>query len=453
MLKKADLTSVLIPFVYFIAGATTLAGVATTFYYKEDLALTIPQVGILGSISLIPWSIKPIYGLLSDVRPVWGLRRKPYLFLSGLLGAVGYFSLATWVAGFTGAILATFVSAMGFALADVIVDGIVAERSRTQKEAGRLQSICRAALLIGALIVSYASGVLVEFIGARNVFFITGALPLATTLFTFFIEEGKAEVISCSMKETWRKFKGAITPGLLWATLFLFIWRATPTSGSAFSYFLIDELKFNPEFFGRLSLISHVMGLVGVLVFRKFLMNASLRKLFFWIIVASVVLSLPTLGLIYGWYEYLGVSPKFFAMADTLISAPLSEIGFLPLMVLIARICPKGVEATMFAVLASLANIGLAVSDLGGAWLSAAFDVRQATSIATDVAGEFLTIPANYDNLHLVVWIAILSSFLPMPLLWKIPETKVAEEVAKEATPSAEVQPLAVTEPAKREIL
>jgi len=435
MLRR-DLTTLLIPFVYFIAGATTLAGVATTFYYKEDLGLTIPQAQILASISIIPWSIKPLYGFFSDRLPFMGLRRKPYLFLSGLLGAAGYFSMATWVESFQGAFIAVFLSGMGFALADVIVDAIVAERSRTQVEAGKLQSICRASLLTGALLVSYLSGVLVEMIGARNVFFITGTLPLLTCIFSLFLVEERAEHTYFTLRQTWRKFREALTPALLWSALFLFLWRSTPTSGGAFNYFLIDELHFAPEFFGRLSLISHVSGIVGIFFFRKVLIAMSLRKLFFWIVVASVVFSLPSLGLVYGWYEVLGVSPHFFAMADTLVTGPLSEIGFLPLLVLVARICPKGIEATMFAVLASLMNIGLAVSDVGGAWLSSIFDIRQ----AADPLG------ANYADLDIVLWIAILSSFLPLPFLRFLPETRVEEEIV---SPSAEVSPSMPLEPGK----
>lgn len=440
---RRDFTDILIPFVYFIAGAVSLAGVATTFYFKEDLHLTIPQTQILGSIALIPWSIKPLYGFFSDRTPIVGLRRKPYLILAGLLGSTGYFSLATWVQNFWGAFAAVFVSGMGFALADVIVDGIVAERSRTQREAGRLQSICRAALLTGALIVAYLSGILVEMIGARNVFFITGTLPLLTCCMALLIRENPAMTLTFSLRETWNSIRSALSPGLLWAALFLFIWRSTPSSGSAFSYFLIDELHFDPEFFGRLSVISHMMGIVGVFVFRKFLLSVPLRTLFFWIIVASVVLSLPTMGLIYGWYKVLGISPKLFAMADTLISAPLAEIGFLPLMVLIARICPKGVEATMFALLASVANIGLAISDLGGGLLSSVFDIHQA---AEGVA-------ANYIHLDKVMWIAILSSLLPLPLLRWLPETRVKDEiVGSDITPSSEGVMLRTTDRTKGEI-
>ncbi|NOS67329.1 MAG: hypothetical protein HOO67_03100, partial [Candidatus Peribacteraceae bacterium] len=163
--------------------------------------------------------------------------------------------------------------------------------------------------------------------------------------------------------------------------------------------------------------------------------------MFFWLMVASVVLSIPSIGLLYKWYEILGVSPQVFAMADTLISGMLFELGFLPLLVLVARICPKGIEATMFAVLASLMNIGLSVSDLGGAALTTYFDVHSATE----------TMAADYSNLHIVMWIAILSSFLPLPLLPLLPETRTDDDLGA-PSPSALVPMLTPLEPGKEEI-
>ncbi len=436
-MKRPDLTTLLIPFVYFIAGASSLAGVATTFFYKDELHLTLEQLGILGSVAIIPWSIKPIYGILSDRVPLRGLRRKPYLILSGFLGSIGYLSLATWVDGFWGVLIAELISALGFAMADVIVDGIVAERSSSHKAAGKLQSICRAAIMTGALVVAYSSGVLTESIGARRVFLLTATLPLFTSLIAIFLKELPMEIAAWDWRQTWANFKKALQPAILWSALFLFIWRSTPTSGGAFSYYLIDELHFDPEFFGTLAVISRFMGIAGVLIFRKWLILIPLKRLLFGIVIASIVLSLPSLGLIYGWYAVLGVSPKFFAMADTLISAPLTEIGFLPLLVLVARICPKGIEATVFAVLASIMNIGLAISDMGGAMLVHLFDVHQATSLVSDVAGDLPTIiPANYANLDKVLWIAILSSVLPLPLLPFLPETRAEEEIRERGIPS-----------------
>ena len=435
-MKRRDLTGFLIPFVYFIAGAVSLASVAATFFYKQYLGLTIEQTQILSSMALIPWSIKPLYGFISDRQPIWGLRRKPYLFLSGILASLGYFSMATWVDSFSDAMIAIVIIGLGVALADVIIDGIVAERSHNQKEAGKLQTHCRAAIMIGALSVSYLSGVLVESVGPRTVYAITACLPLLTALFALLIVETPTTVKTFKLKETLQKLKKALSPTILWSALFLFVWRATPSSGGALNYYVIDELGFDPEFFGKLALVSHSMSIVGVIAFRKFLISVNLKKLFVWIIFASVILSLPNLGLVYGWYNVLGVSPQFFALADTFISAPLTEIGYIPLIVLVARICPKGIEATMFALLASIMNIGLALSDISGAWIVNHFDVRQATSLASDVAGHAIQ-AANYENLDKVLLIAIFSSLLPLPLVRFLPDIGATEDdEPHEPTPS-----------------
>jgi len=97
-------------------------------------------------------------------------------------------------------------------------------------------------------------------------------------------------------------------------------------------------------------------------------------------------------------------------------------------MVLTTRLCPKGIEATMFAILASVMNIGLALSDLGGAWLLHFFDVHQAIGDAA----------ANYSGLDKVLWIAILSSFLPMPLLRFLPDVRTSDEI----TSTSKEQPI-----------
>ncbi len=411
--------TIIISFVYFIAGAVSLAGVAATFFYKNDLQLTITQVQLLASVGLIPWSIKPIYGFFSDNVPIFGSHRKAYLILAGILGSLGYFCMALLVKDFTGALIATTISAVGFALADVTVDGIVAERSRTQKEAGKLQSICRASLMLGALVVAYASGVLVEKIGARNVFYVTAFLPLCTSILALWISDTFANLDTFSWRILWQKIRTMFSKSFLFAVAFLFVWRATPSSGGAFSYFLIDELHFTAEFFGRLSLISNITAIIGILVFRKFLLGLSLRKLFFWVVILSILLSLPSIALVEGWYKYFGVSAKFFALADTAVAGVLQEIGFLPLLVFAARLCPKGFEATAFAILASIMNIGMGVSDALGAWLTSIFDIHGATA----------TSPGDYTNLAKVMWIAILSSALPLPLLRYLPETRVSEEI------------------------
>lgn len=52
----------------------------------------------------------------------------------------------------------------------------------------------------------------------------------------------------------------------------------------------------------------------------------------------------------------LGVSDRVFAVLDSSLLRCLGELAQMPLLVLAARLCPPGLEATLFAALMSLLN-------------------------------------------------------------------------------------------------
>ena len=60
---------------------------------------------------------------------------------------------------------------------------------------------------------------------------------------------------------------GAIKQKSVWLpALFIFLWQATPTSDSAFFYFLTEDIGVGPEFLGRVKLGSSIASLLGVWV-------------------------------------------------------------------------------------------------------------------------------------------------------------------------------------------
>ena len=83
--------------VYFVQGALGLAALARTYFLKDQLGLAPAEQAALMGVSTLPWVIKPVYGFLTDGLPIFGLRRKPYLVIGGLLGASAWASLATVV--------------------------------------------------------------------------------------------------------------------------------------------------------------------------------------------------------------------------------------------------------------------------------------------------------------------------------------------------------------------
>ena len=76
----------------------------------------------------------------------------------------------------------------------------------------------------------------------------------------------------------------------------------------------------------------------------------------------------------------------------------LGEVSFLPVLVLAAKTCPEGVEATLFAALMSVFNAGGAASAALGAALTAALGVTE----------------DDFDGLFALVLICNLSSLVPL---------------------------------------
>jgi Na+/melibiose symporter-like transporter len=72
--------------VYFVQGILGLARLAVSFFLKDDLHLSPAEVAAMTGIASIPWTIKPIFGFLSDGLPMFGYRRRPYLIIAGILG-------------------------------------------------------------------------------------------------------------------------------------------------------------------------------------------------------------------------------------------------------------------------------------------------------------------------------------------------------------------------------
>jgi len=182
------------------------------------------------------------------------------------------------------------------------------------------------------------------------------------------------------------------------AAAVIFLFRATPGVGQGYSYWAIDKLGFDQEFLGILGQASAVFGLVGLLVFRKAIVERPVSFTLFWVVVAGTILSLPNIGLYYGLHEWLGMSARTFAFIDTTISAPLSQLTMVPMLILIARSAPGGAEATMFAIMASWMNLALSGSELFTQYLNDAFAITQ----------------ADYSNLGLLMIVVTLIGMLPL---------------------------------------
>uniref|UniRef100_A0ACD5UPB5 Uncharacterized protein n=1 Tax=Avena sativa TaxID=4498 RepID=A0ACD5UPB5_AVESA len=406
--------------VYFVQGVLGLARLAVSFYLKDDLHLDPAETAVISGFSSLPGLIKPIYGFISDSIPLFGYRRRSYLILSGFLGALSWSLMATVVDSKYGAALSILLGSLSVAFSDVVVDSMVVERARgeSQSTSGSLQSLCWGSSAFGGIVSAYFSGSLVDTYGVRFVFGVTAFLPLMTSAVAVLVNEhrltpgeyamsvsgsGFIESSTQHIKQLWASVK---QPQIFLPTLFIFLWQATPHSESAMFFFITNKLGFTPEFLGRVKLVTSIASLLGVGIYNYFLKAVHLRKIFLVTTIIGSALGMTQVLLVTGLNRQFGISDEWFSIGDSLIITVLGQAAFMPVLVLAAKLCPPGMEATLFATLMSVSNAGSVTGGLVGAGLTKLLGVTR----------------ESFGNLPLLIIICNLSSLLPLPLLGLLPD-------------------------------
>jgi hypothetical protein len=218
-----------------------------------------------------------------------------------------------------------------------------------------------------------------------------------------------------------RQLIAVLTPAqaraLIGTAIIIFVYRAKPLSGPGASWFEIDVLGFDPQFFSVLSLIASLLTLVGMIVLRPMMANHTIAWIVIFLTCSEALLSLPNLALYYGVHEWTSamtggvVDARFIALVDTAVESPLGQVSMIPMLAWIARNAPSGLKATFFAVMASFTNLALSASSLGTKYLNQIFVV---TREVTDPDGTVVT-AADYTQLGpLLITVAVLTLVAPL---------------------------------------
>ena len=210
--------------------------------------------------------------------------------------------------------------------------------------------------------------------------------------------------------------------------IIIFIFRATPGPGPGLSWFEIDVLEFNEQFFSVLSLIASVLTLVGIILLRPFMANNSIARIIVILSVAGAILFLPSVGMYYGFHNWTSsitngvVDAKFIAILNTALESPLGQVSMIPLLAWIAKNAPSHLKATFFAVFASFTNLALSASALGTKYLNEIYVITR--EVKDKVTNAILT-TADYSDLGiLLITVTLITLIIPIMFVVIIQRTK-----------------------------
>jgi predicted MFS family arabinose efflux permease len=355
--------------VYFVQGALGLANVALPLYLRAQ-GFSIAKIAFISAVATAPWWFKILFGAMSDSLPFLGYRRKSYLVLFSILSTVGWILLSFVPPHVFWLILAMGVANVGLAATDVITDGLVVEHS-VEGTAQVYQGISWGSRSVGAMIAGISGGLLAERFPAQVVFMITGTLPIISAVAAFFVEEdrvremntlqGADRRILLALKglllSIWKSFKFLVRGDLRWYALILVVGSSGAAISTPFFFFMREGLKFDEVFLGLLQSVAWIGAIVGCVVFLVLSRFASIKATLY------CAFGLAALDV----FCALFVQSHVTAVAITLFTGVLGYLTLLPLLSGAAKLTHgTGVEGSLFAILASLYNIGLALAAMIG---------------------------------------------------------------------------------------
>jgi len=348
--------------VYFSQGMYHVADQVLTLTLKERLGLSPSQVGKFGTIILVPWVVKPLYGMISDAFPLFGRRRKSYFLLTsalatlagvalGLLGEPMYGSLAVFL----------LIMGLGIAFTDVLTDAMMVENGKPLGLTGAFQSVQWTAISVATLFVGVVGGYLAEHRLLQTGFLLIAVFPLlALVMGAAFIHEPPAKSAREEFQEAWQGIRHAVRDRTMWIVAgLIFFWTFSPSIGIPLFYFQTDTLKFSQQFIGLLGSLGAAAQIVGAAFYAPLSRRYPLRRLIEWSIGVGVV----------GTLAYLLYNDWKSAMIIDITFGGLSMIVQLAFLDLAAKACPPHAEGTFFALLMSVYNFGVQGSQVAGGYL------------------------------------------------------------------------------------
>jgi len=366
---------------YFLQGFESLPSLSLLKYFKEILMYPPEKLMMLNAIVGLAWIPKILWGICIDQF----LSKRIWITLSIILDIITVLFLGIWSLPIVLLITMMFINSTDSAIRDVAVDGTMCIEGKKFGITGKVQSIQWIAITVATIITGLLGGYLAEKFDYKIGFLLL--IPFYLLMFIplyFYKEEKKLSLtkIRLSLIETIKPYKKIFkNRSFLWACLFLFLYKYSPSFGTPLSYIERDKFLWSFQFMGILVAISSIVSIVGAIIYWKICQKINIKK---WLIISVFLGACTTLS--YLWYT------PYTAIIYLIIYSLIGMIIHLIVMDFLAKSSINGLEATTFALLCGINNLASgSCSTFTGAFLYPLVGLK--TLIILSALTSFLCLP------------------------------------------------------------
>eukprot|EP00931_Biecheleriopsis_adriatica_P049350 TRINITY_DN28550_c0_g1_i1.p1 TRINITY_DN28550_c0_g1~~TRINITY_DN28550_c0_g1_i1.p1 ORF type:complete len:580 (-),score=88.73 TRINITY_DN28550_c0_g1_i1:124-1863(-) len=436
---------------HLLKGIVHQCQAAAVMWLFREYQISGPQMQVYVSIAASAWALKPVLGCASDMIPLWGYRRAPYVLITSIVGVA-----CTTSIGFStkesvkplSVVACLFGMALQGATCDLLTEARYSEQLQEKPRHGPdLISYVWAGISIGGMIAMSIAGWIISNIGARAVFLACiapSAAVILPTCLNFFEEVPLSREMTSTLRHNFSQqtevvalcalmsglsmslstvgaiseshltqcvaalvvisimlpsFHLILRPEIAKVNTF-FVLQAcfnVTISGATF-YFYTDQPAqypggphFSTQFFASvLGFVASAMSLTGLALYTKYMKDWGFRSLLLFSNIIVTLLSLLDTFMFLRLNQKFGIPDTAFVLGSSACTVVMKQLQWMPGVLLMSQLCPVGMEATMFALLAGCANVGSQISDYLGAFLLDSLKVQP-----TGAVGE----AHEFDNL------------------------------------------------------
>jgi hypothetical protein len=348
------------------------------------------------AIWTLPWNIKPAWGLIPGKFPLFGYRRRSYLFVANALAVIGFGFMTVLIE--PGPILiAMMLTTIGMAAASTLGGGVLVENGQRKGLCGVLVNQqwlwCSAAGIISSLLGGWLCDKLSAPLALHTAALIVVFPPMVVMLTCSFLLAEKRVKSEKKPPSVWRWICTHVLPaftswtafgaGIKWIwrnvtthplsliILFYFCYNFSPSFGTPLYTYQTDTLHFSQKFIGYLGVVgavgSVVATLIGFWIFKK---KLSLKTMLYLCIVLGTIAQGAYLwqsGVTLGWVK---IDCQTMNQILSFVNGMIGMWGMVVGGTVCARCCPKHFEGFTYAIMASVFNIAGSLSDVTGSWMS-----------------------------------------------------------------------------------
>eukprot|EP00933_Yihiella_yeosuensis_P073573 TRINITY_DN82288_c0_g1_i1.p1 TRINITY_DN82288_c0_g1~~TRINITY_DN82288_c0_g1_i1.p1 ORF type:complete len:581 (+),score=107.14 TRINITY_DN82288_c0_g1_i1:192-1934(+) len=449
-----------------------------------------PQMQIYSGVTQLPWAMKPVMGLLSDAFPIMGYNKAPYMLTASVFGMAGLMAIGSIPQdslSVTAVVACLFAIQFQFSTVDLLSEAKYAEKIKANPEKGpALMTFVWFGMQAAGLVAILLIGPILQHTNVK-VPFLIALVPASSIIVPVargYLEEKKlTEEEQQAARSNLMKQKepcilcllmlvgsvgllylglavhdvrinayGSIAVAMVLLIAFSIFLRpeiakvnaffliqtsvGISISGASF-YFYTDTREQYPEgphfsktfYTSVLGVAGAICSLVGIYSYQQFASNWSYRRLLLVSNVALSVLSLSDLILFTRLNKRFGCPDEFFVLGASVLSNIVMQWQWMPGVVILSQLCPNGMEAIMYALLAGCHNLGNTIASSVGALVLDMLNCKPSGAVNESKQFEYLWVGSALSTVL---------PFLSLALLpWLIPDRSQTDKLLEDGDGSA----------------